>query len=181
LAQCIQFAYGVKGYQILGLNSGDVRYDIAAKALTGTQTDEMRLAVQALLIERFKLTLHSETRILPVYDLVTGKNGPKLQAAVAGEHSGIGSRGGSVTARNVTMADFASALSRYMEMPVFDKTSLAGTFDFNMEYAPDDLSGQDRPSIFTAVQEQLGLKLQTAKAPIEVLVIDHAERVPSEN
>jgi uncharacterized protein (TIGR03435 family) len=184
MEECIRWAYGVKEYQISGpewLNSDAASYDIAAKAPAGATKNDIRLMVQALLAERFKLAIHRETRMLPVYELVTAKNGPKLQTAIPGETDGISSQGGSVKARAVTMAFFAATLSRYIGTPVFDKTGLSGAFDFSMEYARDDRDSADKPSIFTAVQEQLGLKLEKAKGPVEILVIDHAEKAPTEN
>jgi uncharacterized protein (TIGR03435 family) len=86
-----------------------------------------------------------------------------------------------VKARAVTMAFFAATLARYIGTPVFDKTGLSGAFDFSMEYARDDRDSADKPSVFTAVQEQLGLKLEKAKGPVEILVIDRAEKTPTEN
>jgi uncharacterized protein (TIGR03435 family) len=182
MEECIRWAYDVKEYQISGpdwLNSDPASYDIVAKAPAGASGREMRLMLQTLLAERFKLALHRETRMLPVYELVTGKNGPKLQAAGPDEKRGISSQGGSVKASGVTMEFFAATLARYIGRPVFDKTGVAGAFDFSFEYS---LDGRDetKPSIFTAV-EQLGLKLRAAKGPVEVLVIDHAERIPTDN
>jgi uncharacterized protein (TIGR03435 family) len=184
MEECIRWAYDVKEYQISGpewLNSDAASYDIDAKAPAGATRSQIKLMVQSMLAERFKLALQRETRMLPVYELVTAKNGPKLQPGSGGGNDGISSSGGSVKARTVTMAFFAATLSRYIGTPVFDKTGLSGAFDFNMEYAPDDRGNSDKPSVFTAVQEQLGLKLQAAKGPVEVLVIDHAEKVPTEN
>jgi uncharacterized protein (TIGR03435 family) len=182
MEECIRWAYDVKEYQISGpdwLNSDDASYDIDAKAPAGASGREIQLMLRTLLAERFRLALHRETRMLPVYELVTGKNGPKLQAAGPDEKRGISSQGGSVEASGVTMEFFAATLARYIGAPVFDKTGVAGAFDFGFEYA---LDGRDdtKPSIFTAV-EQLGLKLRAAKGPVEVLVIDHAERVPTDN
>jgi uncharacterized protein (TIGR03435 family) len=184
MEECIEWAYDVKDYQVSGpewLNSDEASYDIAAKTAERTPESQIRLMLQTLLAERFKLTFHRETRQLPVYELIVAKSGPKMRPAAPGGHGGVSSQGGSVTADHVTMAFLATTLARYIKTPVFDKTGLSGNFDFSFEYASNDRENSDKPSIFTALQERLGLKLQPAKGPVEVLVIDHAEKVPTEN
>jgi uncharacterized protein (TIGR03435 family) len=136
---------------------------------------------QRLLADRLKLALHRETTTMAVYNLVVGKNGPKLQKSTDSQHSGTSSKGGHVTATHVSMAEFAYQISRWTGIPVFDKTGIEGAFDFKLDYAREDHDDTDLPSIFTAVQQQLGLKLEAAKGPVEVLVIDHAEKIPTEN
>ncbi|SPE40252.1 conserved exported hypothetical protein [Candidatus Sulfopaludibacter sp. SbA3] len=183
LDECIRWAYGVKEYQISGpdwLNSDEASYDIEAKAPPATTEAQIRLMLRRLLAERLGVKLHRETRVLPVYELVVGKGGPKLQAAAAGARSGFMSMGGRdgvrVTSDKATMAGFANRLSTDVGRPVIDRTGLDGAFAIKLEWAREGAG----VSVFTAVQE-LGLKLQAAKAPIDVLVIDHAERVPTEN
>ena len=192
----IEEAYGLKEYQIKGpewLKSE--RFDIVATASHVTR-NQLGLMLQTLLKERFKLEVHRESKVLPVYALVPGKNGPKIQAVKAEGDSGVWNGVGKLTAKKLSMANFAESLSGQMDRPVVDMTGLEGVFDFTLEYtnqniqplfngdggegtaAPDFGSG---PSIFTALQEQLGLKLESRKAPVEVLVIDHAEKVPTEN
>jgi uncharacterized protein (TIGR03435 family) len=242
----VQQAYGVGKDRISGapdwLNSE--RYDIEAK-MDGAAAEEMkkldpedlrnarRLMLQALLADRFKLTLHRETKELPVYNLVIAKGGPKLQeskpdettnkgdktgdiaaggkkaasspggpltvgggggpagsksvslAAGGGASVSFGGRGGNrnMSGRGVTMQGLTATLANVTGRPVMDKTGLTGKYDYKLEYAPDDNSVEadpTGPSIFTAVQEQLGLKLESAKGPVEIFVIDHVER-PSEN
>lgn len=183
MEECIRWAYDVKAYQIIGptwLNADEACYDIEAKAPPETKHEDMHRMLQTLLAERFKLALHREERMLPVYELVVSKNGPKgLQAAAEGNNS-THSIGGHVTAKGVSMAEWAHQLSRYTKMPVYNKTGIAGAFDFKLDYQG---SGQDEalPTLFTALQDQLGLKLQAVKAPVEVVVIEHVERVPSGN
>jgi uncharacterized protein (TIGR03435 family) len=184
MEECIRWAYDVKAYQIIGptwLNADEASYDIEAKAPSETPHEAVHLMMQTLLGERFNLALHKEERIMPVFELVVGKNGPKgLLAAANDGHSSTQSKGGHVSATGVSMAEWAHQLSRYTKQPVYDKTGITGSFDFKIDYQG---SGPDEglPTLFTALQDQLGLKLQAVKAPVEVLVIDHVERVPSGN
>jgi uncharacterized protein (TIGR03435 family) len=184
-AECIRWAWQVKDYQVLGpdwLNSDEASYDIVAKALPDTPLAQIRLMVQRLLAERLKLALHRETRTLPIYELGVARNGPKLPKPSADGRQSTHSQGGHVKATHVSMAELAYQISRWTGRPVFDKTGIEGAFDFTLDYAPDDRdTSGGLPSLFTAVQQQLGLKLEAARGPVEVLLIDHAERIPTEN
>jgi len=189
----IQRAYDVRDFQLLGgpdwLNQ---RYAIQAKAPEGSFSEaQLRLMLQALLAERFQLKTHRETKEIPVYALVVGKSGSKVQAAK--EEGGIFVGRSSITAKGATFTKLVIALSRLLDRPVLDETQMAGNYDFKLHYdqgsvgLPYNAPGVARPesdgmepSIFTAVQEQLGLKLDPQKRPIEVLVIDSIER-PSGN
>lgn len=178
------------------------RYTIAATAAgdpgEGTMIGPM---LQAVLEERFHLKLHHETREIPVYALTTGKAGLKLRAAegpTCTPAPGKPCRSGvQLQGRNLvldlrgTMAQFADTLSVSLDRPVVDQTGLTATFDFHLEFAIDQTTPQFQGlidpanpsggvSIFTAIQEQLGLKLDPARGPGDFLVIDHVER-PSEN
>jgi uncharacterized protein (TIGR03435 family) len=183
MEECVRWAYNVNAYQIAGptwLNTDEASYDIEAKAPPETTKGQTREMLQKLLAERFRLALHREERMLPVYELVVVSKGAKLQAAVEDGHNSTRSVGGHVTAHGVSMQEWAYQLSRYTKAPVFDKTGIAGNFDFKLDYQVEG-SDEPLPSLFTALQDQLGLKLQSAKAPIEVLVIEHVERIPSGN
>jgi uncharacterized protein (TIGR03435 family) len=164
--------------------------------------------LQKLLADRCKLVTHRETRELPVFLLVTTKDGAKLQeskpdAADAnsapaasgrgGPGMGLKGPGGPLTARQIPIADLVDALSLLLNRPVVDKTGLTGKYDFTLQWTPDETqdpsffprgAGQPPdpswPSLTTAIQEQLGLKLESGKGPVEVIVIDHVER-PSGN
>jgi uncharacterized protein (TIGR03435 family) len=181
----IQWAYNVKEYQISGpewLNFDEASYDITAKTSPDTPRDEMRLMLQRLLAERLQLTVHRDTRTLSGMELVVAKGGPKFTESTGEGRSGTNSRGGDVTATQVSMADFANNLSRWMHQAVIDNTGLTGNYDFKLSYEPNEnQDGATKPSIFAALQDQLGLKLNSAKIPLEVIVIDHAERIPAEN
>jgi len=192
--QVLQSAYGVKSYQISG-GPGWTRseqYEIQATAGSSATDDQMKLMVQSLLADRFQLKLHRETREIPVYALIVGKNGPKLQAATdATQCNGNGCfqvGNGSLTASGGTMAFTAEVLSRLLDRPALDKTGLAGHYDFKLTYDQSSvkppivgmpIAPTEGPSIFAAV-EDLGLKLTPERDPIEILVIDSVER-PSAN
>jgi uncharacterized protein (TIGR03435 family) len=191
LVDMLTYAYRVKYDQISGgPNWANVdHYDLAAKAegdgLLGE--DAARAMFQTLLADRFKLKIHRETRDLPVYALVVGKNGPKLKNSspeadgnglVTASYTGLIHM---VTARG-TMEGLARQLSNTAGRPVVDKTGLTGSYAYSLDWLPADrASGSDSEaaSMFTAVQ-QLGLKLESTKAPYEMLVIDQAAK-PSEN
>jgi uncharacterized protein (TIGR03435 family) len=185
MEECIRWAYDVREYQIAGpswLNADDACYDIEAKTSPDTTKADMRVMLQNLLADRFKLALHHEERALPVYELVVAKNGPKptLKPAGGDEHAGTRSIGGHVTATQISMKEFANQLARWTKIPVYDKTGLAGLFTFKLDYEGDNHE-EGMPTLFTALQEQLGLKLESSKAPVDVLVIEHVERIPSGN
>jgi uncharacterized protein (TIGR03435 family) len=202
--------YGIPSSRILGGPKWIVsqRFDIAAtmdsasiERLSSLPSAERRKQTQAifqrLLAERFKLSVHWESRVLPVYALVVSKQGPKFQATKTPEgHSGTSSNNGKFSGRGLTMAQLADAMTRelggQLGRPVIDKTGLQGRYDFELRWTPDrdaisvndakDGSGivDTGPSIFTDIQEQMGLKLESTKGPVKVLVIDHAE-IPTEN
>jgi uncharacterized protein (TIGR03435 family) len=193
LKYLIEWAYNVQDYQISGgpkwIDSAG--YDIVAKpehAYTPSQETigYGRQLVQSLLEDRFKLTLRRTTKELPVYALVPGKDGPKLSGrekpANPTDARMSGGRGLMVGQR-VMMWLLVQSLSSVVGRPVADETGLKQYYDFRLEWTPDEPTGalgDGRPSIFTALQEQLGLKLEARKGPVEVLVIDHVES-PSEN
>ena len=233
LKMLIGMAYHVQPFQISGLAGwmDADRYDIEAKPPESTARPSMnpddpafqraeearRRMVQSLLADRFHLQLHRETKDMPVYALVVGKNGLKMKASEAtapdvavggpggpGEPPGKMPRGrgirmgrGGLDGQMVNLPFLAQALSNALGRTVLDETGLKGNFDFSLKWTPDesqpgmmkgpgapadappppDASG---PDIFTAVQEQLGLKLESKKGPVEMLVIDHAEQ-PSAN
>lgn len=185
LQDCIREAYGVTDYQIAGEKwLGLDRYDLVAKMPSGATEDQRPAMLRTLLAERFKLAVHRGTREMPVYLLVVAKNGPKIQA-VDSHADNINSHPGYMSAEAITMsrlATFLSSARAQLEHTVIDHTGLNGAFTFKLEWTPDDKRSVDTagPSIVTVLQEQLGLKLETGKAPSEILIVDHAEK-PSEN
>ena len=132
--------------------------------------------LQTLLADRFALAIHRETRQLPVYSLVIAKSGSKLQQGDAASPNF--STGTTSLRGTMDTAALAGHLTATLERTVIDNTGLKGTWEFSLTWVPEDQT--DGPSIFTAVQEQIGLRLESTKGPVQVLVIDSAER-PSEN
>jgi uncharacterized protein (TIGR03435 family) len=198
--------YDSKEDRIVGLPSWtkSERYDVEAKvdyedvpkwkALSLTQKS---LALQPLLVTRFNLQFHHETRERPTYSLVVAKNGPRLHKAQPGEahprgiSSPDGAGGGdesTVTPGKIALKGSSLSLlanllsSQGLSHTVVDKTGLTGLYDITLRWSPDDIGSSDAslPSLFTALQEQLGLKLEYNKNPIDVIVIDHIEK-PSKN
>jgi uncharacterized protein (TIGR03435 family) len=190
LADCIRFAYGLTSdSQLAGpdwIKSKEVRYDIIAKALPDTPPEQVLTMMQALLAERFKLALHPENRELAYYALVVAKGGSKMREATdAPASTPTGVQGQlRIISNRMPMLRVATLLSRYMRACVVDQTGLKGFFEVKLAWTPDDRPVPDDergPSVFTAVREQLGLRLESRKGPMEVLVVDHAEKTPTEN
>ena len=253
LKNILMNAYAVKGYQLSGPKWLDSeRFDIVAKIPMGATKEQFRLMLQNLLAERFKLTLHHETKELPMYALVVGKGGAKLKESVDDDATASGGApppppppgpdgAGPVMGRLRVGADgmpqlppgmgkngmmmmmtngrlravgnrqpvsaLTEMLGNQLGYPVVDATGLKATYDFTLDFAPDGLNGpmgmlpppppehdgagggspmasapeMGGPTIFTALQEQLGLKLEQRKGPVDLLVIDRLEKVPTEN
>ena len=170
------------------------RFDIVAKAPPNTSEDTLRLMLQRLLSERFRLAVHREQRRMAVYALVAVKGKSKLQpAAGSGQprcHPGQGAEGLNHTVcTNFTMADLASWLSTriapsFIELPVIDHTGFQGTYDIQLDWVPRQLGDSDAaagPTVFDALEKQLGLKLERRKEPRPVIIIDKVDRLPTEN
>ncbi|HWW97699.1 MAG TPA: TIGR03435 family protein [Edaphobacter sp.] len=152
------------------------------KGLTSKQDRDLKQRmVQALLADRFQLKFHQETRTLPAYDLVLVKGGSKLQPSKSNGKS-IGTGRTHFNGEGLTMTLIAEELSLITGRVVVDKTNLADRYDLKLEWTADDAAATDNsaPSLFTAIQEQLGLKLEPAKEPVSVLVIDHVD-LPTPN
>jgi uncharacterized protein (TIGR03435 family) len=262
LKDLIRQAYGVKDYQISGPDwMASTRFDVVAKLPADTPRSKVPEMLQALLAERFKVTIHRETKELPMYALVVGKNGPKMKESEvdpnapppdggpgpggpsanggpgpAGGAAGGGvrmskdgtpqfapgpARGpmmmmngrGHVSAKMMNMDSLVNLLARQLDRPVVDQTGLKGNYDFDLDYTPDEgqrgmgfIAGVPPPppgggapgggeghvpsasnpdangvSLLTAVQSQLGLKLDARKGAVELIVVDNVEKIPTEN
>jgi uncharacterized protein (TIGR03435 family) len=170
-------------------------YELSAKIPPGTEKDRVPLMLQTLLAERFKLAVHRETKDQRVYFLLGGKKGPKLKDArqselrepgapdteqVRGDRVPMQILPGRITGHGVPIASLAAALARVAGYSVLDRTQLGGMFDLDLKWTPENSKGTG-PDLFTAIQEQLGLKLEAGRAPIESLLVDHVKRVPAEN
>ena len=182
LKDIIGQAYKVQQYQIAGPPWIDTdRFDIVARFPPHSDARKLPLMLQDLLSDRFKLAIHRETKELPVYNLVVAKGGPKFKPSETS--SGITSNSNRTTwhvTAKVTMLRFAEFLTDEAGRPVVDKTGLAGSYDLTLDWAVDNnvATNDSGPSLFTAMQDQLGLKLESAKGPVETIVVDHAERTP---
>ena len=198
LGEFIQMAFGVKRYQVAGedwiTNTGSPnRYDIVAKASAATPESALREMLVPLLIERFHLTVHHESRVVPMYSLILARGGTKLKEGDGGQQYVYPAPRGGYRFQNYPMAEFVNMLSlmRSVGRPVIDRTSLAGryTFTANLQDLPAGASSDDLKkavvendnAVFTALEEQLGLKLVPGREPIDVLVVDHADRTPTDD
>ena len=202
LADLITFAYGIHAKQIIGAPAwvDTEKFDLAAQPNGEGQPNDKqwKAMVQKLLADRFKLAFHRDKKELSVYAIVVGKNGPKLtKSESTGNLPGLFFRGlGNLPAINATMADFAGVMqSAVLDRPVVDQTGITGRWDFTLLWTPDEFqfggigvkpppppanNAAAPPDLFTAFQEQLGLKLESTKAQAEVFVIDKVAK-PSEN
>jgi uncharacterized protein (TIGR03435 family) len=202
----ITFAYGLHIREVTGAPAwfDSERYDIdGVPDVEGDPSvDQMRIMVQKLLADRFQFAFHHDKKVLAVYELTLGKGAPKLETSGVGPNDeytfAFPHRPGGLQVRNLTMAEFAINMQSYvLDRPVVDHTGLTGRYDFNLDWTPDDAqfaqlrkaSGSPPPapndsspwpSLFTAIQEQIGLKLAAVKIPTDVIVIDHVEK-PSPN
>jgi uncharacterized protein (TIGR03435 family) len=191
LKSAIRWAYHVMDYQINGPDwLGFERFDIVAKAAGPAPESELRTMLQALLAERFKLALHKETKELPAFVLVVAKGGIKFhESKEDGEPAAEPDKNRlTVSLKRVPASQFVEMLSSALRAPVINNTGLEGRYDATInvsKYIPDGTS-KDAPfdpvaMIMTGLQEELGLKLESKKMPLDLLIIDHAEKVPTEN
>lgn len=209
LKNLVLFAYDLREFQLTGANGwmNSERYTILAKGVMGQgpadyrrMNDQQRKAMnalirkrmQALLAERFHLAVHKETKELPIYALVIAKGGIRMQPNLApdGSPQGMSMGRAMFKGQRAAMDGLANGLSGLTGRPIHDETGLTGFYDFKMEWTPETappIPGEEQrtadstgPTLFTALQEQLGLKLESRKGPVEIVVIDRVER-PSEN
>ena len=193
LADCLRYAYSLTNNEQLAapdwVMSKAVRFDIVAKAAGNTPIEQIRAMLQTLLTERFQIALHREQKQLSYVALVIGKKGAKLQEAVAdSDASGNKFLIGQIFSNHISMTMLSTLLSRFPGQTVVDMTGLKGEYDLKLAWTPDNPAAAaaidasaDGPSLFAAVEQQLGLKLDVRKGPVEILVIDHAEKVPVGN
>ena len=160
---------------------GSERYDILAKTSASATQADLRIMLQALLADRFGLVTHRETKETSIYALVAPKGASKLKPATGDQRLPVVFMPPArLEGHGSTMQVLALALTRPAGRKVIDQTGIAGAFDFTLSYSADD-GADGAPSIFTALQDQLGLKLEPQKGQTEILVVDHAERVPTAN
>jgi uncharacterized protein (TIGR03435 family) len=187
LRMLLEWAYDLKDYEISGPDwiKIDERYEVIAKAAGPAPESAVRQMLQTLLVERFQMKVHRETREMPVYVLLPGKAEPKVKEVAADAQPSFG-KGPGATFLAQPISRFTFMLSRRMDRPVLDKTGLTGRYDFTVDLSGLGFNGREPevpggPSIFTTVQRDLNLRLEARKEPIEILVIDSANRIPTEN
>ncbi|HET9399461.1 MAG TPA: TIGR03435 family protein [Candidatus Acidoferrales bacterium] len=196
----IAAAYGVDGDKVVGGPAWleMVRFDVIAKAPSNTSPDVMKKMLQDLLADRFKLVIHSDVQPMPAYLLTAGKGKAKLQESNGSSASGCApqkqsSPSGalpylSFSCRNITMEAFAQSLPQlargYLSKAVVDSTGVKGAWDFDVQWMPVSslpYAGHDGVTVFDALDEQLGLRLELKKSPMSVVVVDSVNRKPTEN
>ena len=204
LALLVLEAYDVKWYKLLSpdwvIHGGSLSgYDVTAKIPPGTSKADFRLMLQRLLADRFHLAVHRESRELPVYSLIPGAGKPKLVPSSApappGPRCGMSmvKNHFHLACHNTTLKDLASNLETQFWSDVTDETGLVGEYDFALDFLPpEEWQGRtgwstssaiadDTATLDTAISEQLGLRLKKGKGPVEVLVVDKADKNPTEN
>ncbi len=201
LRSLIMGAYGVKNYQVEGPDwLGSEHFDIAAKFPEALPNDRdkyhaaLGAMMRNMLLDRFKLRLHSEQKTFSVFGLVVGKSGIKFKEVPdSGSHS-LNSNKTHYIGTCVSMDAFAEFLSRQKDLPsdlpVLNMTGLKGFYNLKLDWIPENRESADPPAtgdpvsgptLRLALEEQLGLKLESRKASIEILIVDHAEKTPSDN
>ncbi len=188
LKACIAWAYHVFEYQVTAPDwAGSDRYEIVAKAAGPAAEPELRVMLQALLADRFHLTFHRQTKEMSAYLLVVGKNGPKIEESKSEGESEIqpDQKTMSIMVHRVPISQLVDVLSKVFQMPVVDTTGLTKRYDVTINVAKYIQQSGDRPDplsiIQMGLQEELGLKLESKKVPLDLLIVDHAEKVPTEN
>ncbi len=192
LRTLISVAFSVKAQeQLVGpgwLN--DLTFDILAKPPAGYKPEQLQYLLRNLLVDRFRLSVHHETKPVRGFALVVAKGGPKLHESTGPRtfHTG---RMGLIEGNQWSMSELANVLARSLGQPVTNETDLKGVYDLKLEWTPDpalespngpgsDMAADPGPSLFTALQE-VGLRLESRKVPSDIVVVDHVERVPTEN
>jgi uncharacterized protein (TIGR03435 family) len=207
LSMLVTAAFDIKSFQLTGPSSLNTeRFDVAATIADGATKEQFRMMLQNLLAERFKMTVHHEKKEMAVYELVVAKGGPKMKESVeepAGRDDAgkgptatfsFGSGPSTYNAKGQTMEQLANMLANRVGKPVTDATGLKGKYDYSLTFAmdvagmmakqgiapPPPADGDSGPTIFAAVQT-LGLKLEQRKGVVDIVVVDHIEKVPTEN
>ena len=179
----VQLAYGVPYQQISGIDKlGTEHYDLAAKAEDGVVLTYLALQprLQLLLEQRFHLSVHKDEKEFDGYALTVAKGGPKLTPATGSSETGSIYPDG-LRLMNMPLAGFATMIRSIVGSPVEDHTGLAGKYDFELKFARDDDKESMLPSFPTALRETFGLRLEKTKVRLEVVVIDHVDKIPTEN
>ncbi len=186
LRACIMLAYNSPA-KVIGPDwLGNVHLDIVAKGATPVGDKDLYAMLRTLLAERLGLKVHFEKREMPVYALTVAKSGPKFAESGSEGPTAVGRDKGALLMQRVTMGDLAAEISRILDRPVVDATGLKARYDIRMDMAAAAAVSQQDPmdaatAMITALQEQMGLKVEGRKDWIDVLMIDHVEKTPTEN
>jgi uncharacterized protein (TIGR03435 family) len=191
LRYALEWAFDVKDYELSGpdwIKGPDERYEIVGRSAGPASEEQLRLMLQSLLVERVALKIHRETRELPVYVLIPGKGAPKVKEPASDGDASLSGGANGVLFHKQPISRLTFMMSRRMDRPVLDMTGLTGIYDFKLDISGlANFSGPPPPddapvgSIFSAVQSDLGLKLEATKRPISIVVIDSVNKVPTEN
>ena len=191
LTGAIAWAYGVQDFQVTGpawMSEG--RYDIAAKAAGQAPDETLKPMLRTLLADRLKVAVHREEKVMPYYILTVAKGGAKVkETAEEGDPElAPAPNRTSVTAHRMTVARFCELLGLVLHAPIEDQTGLKGRYDANLDFSqliaayPQGPPADEVPAmIMNGIQDMLGLKLDAKKGPVEMIVVDRAEKVPTEN
>jgi uncharacterized protein (TIGR03435 family) len=191
-------AYGIRDYQLEGPDwLASEHFDIAAlfpESISSQALGREKYAaafesmMQKMLAERFALAVHRDHKTMGVYGLLAGKNGIRFKEVPDGGPSSSNSENTRYTGTGVSLDNFAALLSARMDMPVINFTGLTGVYNLTLDWAPETSQGQGDPSalpagptLFDAVEDQLGLRIERRKAPVEILIVDHADKTPGAN
>jgi uncharacterized protein (TIGR03435 family) len=188
LKDLIEQAFVLKDYMLSGPSWLDsVHFNVAAKPPAGASMEGFPEMMQTMLADRFKLEYHRESKVLPAYVLTVDKKGLKLKPVEDKGGGGWSTNRGKIDGNELSMAGIADLLSHQLNSPVEDMTGVSGRYDIKLLYIPDDspadvkFSPGAASSIYAALQEQAGLKLETKKVPVSIVVVDRIERTPTEN
>ena len=185
LGECIQFGYAlVSQDQVAGpdwVKSRETRFDIVAKAATGTDLDGARQMLQSLLADRLKLATRTERRPFTFVAVVLAKGGSKLMPAKEGETTPGSGAPGRITGSQMPIAVLASPLSRFGGQLFVDKTGLTGRYQVKLEWVPENDPNRNGLSLAEALEQQLGLRTERRRDPLDVIVVEKAEQIPTDN
>jgi uncharacterized protein (TIGR03435 family) len=185
LADCLQFVHAlVSKDQVAGpdwIKSYETRFDIVAKTMPETNLDSARRMLRSLLADRLKLTTHTAQRPFSFVALVQDRNGAKLVPAKEGDGTPGSGGPGRITGRQMPIAVLASLLSRLEGQLFVDRTGLTGRYQINLEWAPDNDPNRSGLSLSEALDMQLGLRMERRREPLDVVVVDKAEQIPTDN
>lgn len=185
LTECVQFAYAlVSREQVVGpnwINSRETRFDIVGKTAPGVDVEAVRRMVQSLLADRLKLAVRIEQRPFSFVAIVPAKGGAKLTPAIAGENRPGSGAPGLIVGRQMPMPTLMSLLSRFEGQLFVDRTGLTGRYQLKLEWSPENDPHRNGPSLSEALEQQLGLRMEHRREPLDVVIVEKADQIPADN